>query len=311
MVENGTNRIDGRIVRINGPIVEAEGMHAAGMLEVVEVGDLRLIGEIIRLKDDLATIQVYENTGGLKPGQPVVATGRPLSVALGPGLLGSIYDGIQRPLPSIMKHSGIYIRRGEKTLPLDAERKWPFVPLVKVGDALKPGQIYAEVQETLSIKLRLPVPPDAEGRVAEIAPAGEYANSAVVLKLEATGGTVREFTMIQMWPARKPRPALGRVPMTMPMVTGLRVIDTFFPDCSGRYGGDSRRVRDGEDNDAARAGEVGRGGRDRVHRLRRTWQRDDGSAENVSRTGGSAHGALDDGAYGDDCEHLEHAGGGA
>ena len=234
MAANGTNGIDGRIVRINGPIVEAEGMRAAGMLEVVEVGDLRLIGEIIRLKDDLATIQVYENTGGLKPGQPVVATGRPLSVALGPGLLGSIYDGIQRPLPEIAKHSGIYIRRGEKTEPLDAARKWPFVPLVKAGDVLKPGQIYAEVQETLSIKLRLPLPPDAEGRVAEIAPAGEYANSAVVLKLEPTnGGAVREFTMIQMWPARKPRPTLGRVPMTMPMVTGLRVVDTFFPIAAG------------------------------------------------------------------------------
>ena len=234
MAENGTNKMAGRIVRINGPIVEAEGMHAAGMLEVVEVGGLRLIGEIIRLKDDLATIQVYENTGGLKPGEPVVATGRPLSVALGPGLLGSIYDGIQRPLPGIAKHSGIYIRRGEKTLPLDAERNWPFVPLAKVGDVLKPGQVYAEMQETLAIKLRLLVPPDAEGRVVEIVPAGEYANSAVVLELEPVGGgTVREFTMVQMWPARKQRPSLGRVPMTMPMLTGLRVVDTFFPIAAG------------------------------------------------------------------------------
>lgn len=233
MTANGTASTDGRIVRINGPIVEAGGMRAAGMLEVVEVGDLRLIGEIIRLKDDLATIQVYENTGGLKPGQPVRATGRPLSVALGPGLLGSIYDGIQRPLPGIMKHSGFYIRRGEKTVPLDAERKWPFTPLVKAGDVLKPGQVYAEVQETQSVKLRLPVPPDAEGRVAEIAPAGDYANSAVVLKLETPGGAVRELTMVQVWPARRQRPSLGRVPMTMPMLTGLRIVDTFFPIAAG------------------------------------------------------------------------------
>lgn len=224
----------GRLLRINGPIVEAGGMRTAGMLEVVGVGAARLIGEIIRLRDDVATIQVYENTGGLKPGDPVYPTGRPLSVALGPGLVGNIYDGIQRPLPAIAEHSGIYIRRGEKVPALDAAREWPFTPLVKAGDALKPGQLFGEVQETQSIRHRLPVPADLEegGTVAEIAPPGNYPNSAVVLKLDTPRGR-RELTMVSIWPVRLARPSQGRVPVTRPLLTGLRVIDTLFPIAEG------------------------------------------------------------------------------
>ena len=223
----------GALTRINGPIVEARGMHRAGMLDVVEVSDLRLIGEIIRLRDDVATIQVYEDTSGLKPGEPVYTTGLPLSVKLGPGLLGNIYDGIQRPLPSIARHSGIYIRRGEKPEPLDPAKKWPFKPLAKPGDALRPGQIYGEVQETPSMVHRLMVPAGlAAGTLLEILPAGEYPVATVIGKMTVAGKEVA-LPMATVWPVRKGRPSLGRVEMTVPLVTGLRVVDTFFPIAAG------------------------------------------------------------------------------
>jgi len=222
----------GEIQRINGPIVEARGMNRASMLEVVEVSDLRLIGEIIRITDDIATIQVYENTSGLKPGAPVYGTGRPLSVLLGPGLLRNIYDGIQRPLERIAEHSGAFLGRGEKPSPLDETVLWPFEPVVATGDFLESGHVYAHVQETMSVQHRLMVPPGVSGTVVEIAEEGEYRNRDTVCRLEAAEGVV-PLSMCHYWPVRNPRPAAGRIPMEIPLVTGLRVVDTFFPITQG------------------------------------------------------------------------------
>ena len=224
----------GSITRINGPIVEACHMDHTGMLEVVEVGHLRLIGEVIRVRGDVATIQVYENTAGLRPGEPVYCSGRPLSVCLGPGLLGNIYDGIQRPLKAIAEQSGSFIPRGVKAPALDWERKWAFTPVVKEGDVLSPGQILGEVQETESVLHRVMVPPRCQGKVTQLVPAGEYDGKAVlcVLKEEKTGEE-HPVSLFQYWPVRRPRPSLQRLPLDAPLVTGLRVVDTFFPLAKG------------------------------------------------------------------------------
>lgn len=222
----------GTIVRINGPIIEAGNMANAGMLEVVEVGHLRLVGEVIRLRQGVATIQVYENTSGLRPGEPVYPTRRPLSVKLGPGLLGTIFDGIQRPLQAIAKATGAMIGRGEKPPPLDVDQLWPFVPACAVGDVLRPGQVFGRLQETKSIEHRVMVPPGSGGRVVEIRPAGNYAADAVVCRLEGPSGIV-PLTLCHWWPVRQPRPVAGRRPTGAPLLTGLRVVDTLFPIAKG------------------------------------------------------------------------------
>ena len=222
----------GEIVRVNGPIIHARNMGQAGMLEVVEVGHLRLIGEVIRLHDGTATVQVYENTSGLRPGEPIYCTGRPLSVKLGPGLLGNIYDGIQRPLERIMAASGPMIDRGEKPEPLDETKAWPFVPACAVGDEVVPGSLFGLVQETGSVEHRLLVPPGFAGRVTEIAAAGDYRGDEIVCRLEGSAGK-QELAMCHYWPVRKPRPVSQRLAMGKPLTTGLRVIDTFFPIAKG------------------------------------------------------------------------------
>ncbi|MGN0866106.1 MAG: V-type ATP synthase subunit A [Oligosphaeraceae bacterium] len=224
----------GSITRINGPIVEACHMDHTGMLEVVEVGHLRLIGEVIRVRGDVATIQVYENTAGLCPGEPVFCSGRPLSVCLGPGLLGNIYDGIQRPLKSIAEQSGSFIPRGVKAPALDLERKWSFRPVVKEGDVLSPGQILGEVQETESVLHRVMVPPRCQGRVTRLVAPGEYdGKTALCVLQEEKTGEEHPVTLFQYWPVRRPRPSLQRLPLDAPLVTGLRVVDTFFPLAKG------------------------------------------------------------------------------
>lgn len=223
----------GKITRVNGPIIEAENMGSAGMLEVVEVGDQHLIGEIIRTNGENATIQVYENTSGLKPGGIVTPTGRPLSLKLGPGLLQNIYDGIQRPLEDIAQKSGYYIQRGEKTEPLDVEKYWDFQPVATTGQTLQQGEIFGTVQETGSIVHKLMVPPTISGTVATIKSAGQYRIDDVVCTLTTPQGKEIPLTMAQYWPVRKPRPVSGRVAMGKPLLTGLRVIDTFFPITQG------------------------------------------------------------------------------
>ncbi|HTZ53393.1 MAG TPA: V-type ATP synthase subunit A, partial [Spirochaetia bacterium] len=222
--------IEGKVVRINGPIIKAVGLGASGLYDVVEIGDKKLIGEVIRLEGDSATVQIYEDNTGMRVGESAFSLQRPLSVQLGPGLLGQIYDGIQRPLRDIKRMSGSFIAPGIRVPPLNATQKWHFSPSVKAADAAAPGTIYGEVRESATIMHRLTVPPETRAAaVAWVAPAGEYTIADVVLRLE--GGT--ELTMSHFWPVRKPRPFLAKLGMEEPLVTGQRVIDVFFPISRG------------------------------------------------------------------------------
>jgi V/A-type H+-transporting ATPase subunit A len=216
------------VTGISGPIVTAIGMVGAEMYEVVHVGDLGLVGEIVRLVDDRATIQVYEDTTMLKPGAPIRRTGAPLSVWLGPGLVGNIYDGIQRPLPGIQARSGAWIRRGEKVEPLDTTKRWHFAPLVRVGDAVVAGDAIGQVAETTLVTHRILVPPEVFGTVLSVVDEGEYTLCQPVAVLQ-TEAAPRELRMVQHWPVRVPRPIRERLRIAEPLITGQRIIDMFFP----------------------------------------------------------------------------------
>jgi V/A-type H+-transporting ATPase subunit A len=225
----------GEIIRVAGPIVTAQGLRAVTIYEVVEVSNLRLIGEVVRVAGDLATIQVYENTSMVKPGDPVFRTGGPLSVRLGPGLLGNIYDGIQRPLPALEAVSGAFINRGEKVAPLDEAKRWHFVPKIASGATVAPGTLLGTVQETASIEHRVLAPPGlaTPARVKEISDEGDYTVNNQVALLTDAGGAEQVVTMIQVWPVRLPRPVAARLRTDRPLITGLRIIDTFFPIAKG------------------------------------------------------------------------------
>ena len=218
----------GYVSRVLGPVVHARDVKKAQMLELVEVGDERLIGEIVRLQGDRISVQVYEDTTGLAPGAAVYGSGMPLSVELGPGLIGSIYDGVQRPLETIKAMSDQYIRRGVKVPSLDREKKWLFTPLVKPGDSVTAGQTIGEIQETPHIVHRVMVPPHMSGTVKKIAAEGEYTIEHEIAVLE-TGTGKTGLTMIQRWPVRQGRPIQEREQSTVPLITGQRVIDTLFP----------------------------------------------------------------------------------
>ena len=222
----------GKIKKVAGPLVIAEGMRDANMYDVVRVSSQRLIGEIIEMNGDEASIQVYEETGGLGPGEPVESTDRPLSVELGPGLISSIYDGIQRPLDEIMKASGgNSLTRGVEVPALNEEKLWNFVPVAKVGDQVRGGDVLGTVQETEVVEQKIMVPPHVEGVIKEIK-SGEFTIRDVVAVLETEIGD-RELTMVQYWPVRKGRPYDRKLPPTRPLVTGQRVVDTFFPIAKG------------------------------------------------------------------------------
>ena len=207
-------------------------MAKAKMHEMVEVGNERLIGEIIRLEGDVATIQVYENTSGIKPKEEVFGTGAPLSAELGPGLLGNIYDGIQRPLEFIHEKTGPFIKRGTKTEALHPDKPWPFVPKMKVGTKVVAGDIIGTVKETDLIEHRILVPPTVQGKLVEIAEKGEYTIKDTISKVEADGKQI-DLQMAQKWPVRKPRPHKQRLLPSVPLITGQRIIDTFFPIAKG------------------------------------------------------------------------------
>lgn len=222
----------GKIKKVAGPLVIAEGMRDANMYDVVRVSSQRLIGEIIEMHGEEASIQVYEETGGLGPGEPVESTDRPLSVELGPGLISSIYDGIQRPLDEIMKASGgNSLTRGVEVPALNEEKLWNFVPVAKVGDQVWGGDVLGTVQETEVVEQKIMVPPHVEGVIKEIK-SGEFTIRDVVAVLETEIGD-RELTMVQYWPVRKGRPYDRKLPPTRPLVTGQRVVDTFFPIAKG------------------------------------------------------------------------------
>src|ERR687889_533648 len=226
----------GRIVWVSGPAVRADGMASAKMFETVTVGDSKLIGEVLRLTGDVAFIQVYESTSGLKPGEPVVGTGQPLSVLLGPGIIGRIYDGIQRPLDEIAQKSGAFISRGVITTPVDMKRKYKFKPTLKKGDEIEAGSILGTVEETPLLTHSILVPPDSRGgKVIDISSEGDYDLEQVVSTLE-NNGTKSQMKMYHKWPVRKPRPYTERFDPTVPLITGQRVIDTYFPIAKGGTG---------------------------------------------------------------------------
>ena len=221
----------GTIKKVAGPLVIASGMRDANMSDVVRVSSQRLIGEIIEMHGDEASIQVYEETSGLGPGEPVESTGAPMSVELGPGLIASIYDGIQRPLDDIMKISGNNLQRGVEVAALKRDKKWEFVPVAKVGDAVEAGDVLGTVQETEIVQQKIMVPYGVEGIVKEIK-AGEFTVEEVVAVLETKDGD-HELTMMQKWPVRRGRPYVKKLPLDVPLVTGQRVVDTFFPIAKG------------------------------------------------------------------------------
>ena len=222
----------GKIVKVSGPLVVAEGMQGADMFDVVRVGEQGLIGEIIEMRGGAASIQVYEETAGLGPGAKVVTTGVPLSVELGPGMIESIYDGIQRPLTELLKISGSNITRGIDAKPLNREKKWTFVPTVAVGDEIEAGDIIGTVQETIIVELKIMVPYRIKGIVREIK-SGDFTVEDTVCVVETPDGKMEDITMMQKWPVRKGRPYKEKLVPEMPLLTGQRVIDTMFPIAKG------------------------------------------------------------------------------
>jgi V/A-type H+/Na+-transporting ATPase subunit A len=221
------------IFGINGPVVTIKGETDLSMMEMVYVGKEKLIGEVIGLDKKMTTIQVYEETTGLKPGEPVYSTGLPMSVTLGPGIIGNIFDGIERPLPAIEKKFGAFIGKGAQFSPLDTEKKYKVTLKVKVGDTLSGGDIYAECPETPVITHKIMLSPLLSGTVTEVMPDGEYTVNDTVAKIKDKKGNEMELTLLQKWPIRNPRPIKKRLPATKPLVTGQRVIDTVFPVAKG------------------------------------------------------------------------------
>lgn len=224
--------MEGRVIKVSGPLIVAENMADVQMYDVVKVSDSKLIGEVIELRGDKASIQVYEETSGLSVGEKVVSTGAPLSVELGPGLIESIFDGIQRPLNVLRDLSGDRIGRGIEAPALDRKRLWTFIPLVNVGDSVVAGDVLGTVRETSVVVHKIMVPYGKDGVVKSIAKQGEYTVTDVIAEVEGNG-EVHQLTMMQKWPVRKGRPYKEKMPPSYPMVTGQRVIDTLFPIAKG------------------------------------------------------------------------------
>lgn len=223
----------GVIFGINGPVITLEGDPGFQMNEMVYVGKENLVGEVIGLASNRTTIQVYEETSGIRPGELVYGTGAPVSVTLAPGILNNIFDGIERPLSEIAKSGGAYISRGVHVDSLDTERKWPVRIMAKKDSQLLPGTIIAEVQETRAIIHKVMVPPDMEGTVLEVVADGDYTINDPLLTLLLPDGTKKELTMTQKWPIRIPRPTAKRFPAAQPLITGQRILDTLFPLAKG------------------------------------------------------------------------------
>ena len=228
-----TEKTQNVIYGINGPVVTVKGRTGLSMLEMVYVGSLGLIGEVIRIERDVTTIQVYEETTSLKAGEPVVGTGSSLSVTLGPGIMGNIFDGIERPLRDVEKEFGAFIGRGASLAALDPNKKWKTTLAVKAGDTLSGGEIFATVPETAVITHKAMLTPTLSGKVEWAAADGEYTVNDTILKLRDASGVLHDITLAQRWPIRNPRPIAKRLPSDTPLFTGQRVIDTLFPLAKG------------------------------------------------------------------------------
>ena len=221
------------IYGINGPVVTVKNTDSFEMMEMVHVGKQKLVGEIIGITDDITTIQVYEETTGLKPGDPVDGTGAPMNVLLGPGIIDNIFDGIERPLKAIEEEAGAFINRGSSVSALDDKKLWNVTMKVKVGDKLEGGQIYATLPETPIIEHRLMVPPELSGEVVKVNPNGEYKLFDTVVVIKDDEGVEHNLTLCQQWPIRTSRPVKERLTSSVPLITGQRVIDTLFPIAKG------------------------------------------------------------------------------
>ena len=226
----------GVITWISGPVVRARGSRHIGMLELVEVGEEHLVGEVIGLDGDQITAQVYEETSGMQTGAPIFGTGLPLSVELGPGLIQSIYDGVQRPLPLIEEAMGSFISRGARFDPINREKRWKYTSSVKVGDEVKGGSILGIAMETETFEHRVMVHPDDKGTITWVAPDGEYTVTEPIAKLKV-GKQEKELVMLQRWPVRRARPFVRRLGHHIPLITGQRILDTFFPVAKGGAAG--------------------------------------------------------------------------
>ncbi|MDO5589808.1 MAG: V-type ATP synthase subunit A [Lachnospiraceae bacterium] len=232
-VQELTSEKTGKIYGINGPVIYLKGKNGFKMSEMVYVGKERLVGEVISLDKDLTTIQVYEETSGLRPGEEVVASGAAVSVTLAPGILNNIFDGIERPLERIAESGGAFITRGVSVDELDKEKLWDAHITVGVGDLVRGGTIIAEVPETRAIVHKCMVPPKVEGKVVSVVPDGQYTIEDTLVTIELSDGTLRQLSMTQKWPIRVPRPVSERYPASVPLVTGQRILDTMFPIAKG------------------------------------------------------------------------------
>lgn len=221
------------IFGINGPVVTVKNATDFSMMEMVYVGEEKLVGEVIGINDKITTIQVYEETTGLKPSDPIVGTGAPMNVTLGPGILDNIFDGIERPLSAIEKQTGAFIARGSAVDPLDTQKLWNVTITAKVGDQLCGGEICAILPETHIITHKVMVPPALSGEVVYAADNGEYRLNDTIIKLKDSNGNIHELTLCQKWPIRTPRPVKRRLPADIPLITGQRVIDTMLPVSKG------------------------------------------------------------------------------
>ena len=228
-----TSEKTGKIYGINGPVIYLKGKNGFKMSEMVYVGKERLVGEVISLDKDLTTIQVYEETSGLRPGEEVTASGAAVSVTLAPGIINNIFDGIERPLERIAESGGAFITRGVSVDELDKEKLWDTHMTVGIGDLVHGGMIIAEVPETRAIVHKCMVPPDVEGKVISVVPDGQYTIKDTLITLELADGTLKELSMTQRWPIRVPRPVSERYPASVPLVTGQRILDTMFPIAKG------------------------------------------------------------------------------
>ncbi|MEO5887588.1 MAG: V-type ATP synthase subunit A [Anaerolineales bacterium] len=226
----------GVVTWISGPVVRARGSRKIGMLELVEVGEEHLVGEVIGLRGDTITVQVYEETAGMQPGAPIFGTGLPLSVELGPGLIQSIYDGVQRPLPLIEAAMGSFIKRGARFDPVSREKRWKYTSKVKVGDEVKGGAVLGIAMETETFEHRVMVHPDDAGTITWVVADGEYTVTEPIARLKV-GKEEKDLIMLQRWPVRLPRPFVRRRPANTPLITGQRVLDTFFPIAKGGAAG--------------------------------------------------------------------------
>jgi V/A-type H+/Na+-transporting ATPase subunit A len=227
-LSDGIQTIIGKVYRVIGPVVEVTDVRDAQMLELVEAGESHLVGEIVRLHGDKATVQVYEDTTGLTPGEAVYGSGMPLSCELGPGIIGTIFDGIQRPLEEIQRRSGLFISKGVHVPNLDRTKKWHFVPLKNLGDEVSGGEIIGTVQETTLIELRVLVPPKMKGKITYIAQEDEYVLDDIIARLDTIKGE-ENIQLYQRWPVRTGRPYAAKLPLSTPLITGQRVIDMLFP----------------------------------------------------------------------------------